>query len=301
MMMRARTLSFPRIIGAVMRRLIVVIALLASVAEVSAGEFEFPEPLRGSSPYVPAPPVYTRWSGFYAGGELGYGTAHIDFSNATRQLYTFMLRELALENEQHVSQWQVLGAKDTGGHSIGGFAGFNAQFDDVIMGFDVHYSSTAFSASAAGTPLSRRTSAGGNVYDVTINGTADMNIHDWGAARGRVGYVWNNILPYGTFGLAFGRADISRTGLITGEENPPAPTVPPTPCGPPTTCVPFTYTASEARKNVWIWGWAAGLGADFLILPNLFLRAELEFVSFAGVMGTKANISTARVGAAIKF
>ena len=58
-----------------MRRMFVAVALLVQVSAVSAGEFELPDlsTLRGSSPYVPAPPTYTRWSGFYAGGSLGYG------------------------------------------------------------------------------------------------------------------------------------------------------------------------------------------------------------------------------------
>jgi len=33
------------------------------------------------------------------------------------------------------------------------------------------------------------------------------------------------------------------------------------------------------------------------VLPNVFLRGEYEYVSFAGVSGTKASINTARVAA----
>jgi opacity protein-like surface antigen len=125
-----------------------------------------------------------------------------------------------------------------------------------------------------------------------------MAIRDWGAARARGGYVWNNIMPYATVGLAFGRADIARSATIDGEENP---ATPPATCAATPTCVAFSYSASESKKNAWIFGWAVGAGVDFLILPNLFLRAEYEYVSFAGVMGTKASINTARVGAALKF
>src|SRR5262245_14833899 len=120
-----------------MRRPFVALALLGLISNASAGEYEIPDlpTLRGSSPFVPAPPTYPRWAGFYVGGSVGYGSAHVDFSKATQPLLTFVLRELALENEQHVSQWKVLGDKDTGGSSFGGFVGFNSQWDDVILGF----------------------------------------------------------------------------------------------------------------------------------------------------------------------
>jgi opacity protein-like surface antigen len=283
-----------------MRRLFAALALLALVSDASADEFELPDlsTLRGSSPYIPAAPIYTRWSGVYAGGLLGFGSAHVDFSGATRQLYAFMLQQLALESEQHASQWTVLGTQDTGSSSVGGFAGFNSQWDDVVIGFDVHYSRSNFAASAPATPIGRRTSAGSNVYDIVLNGSADMAIHDWGAARMRAGYVWNNIMPYATFGIAFGRADLARTATADGEQNP---ATPPAICATTPTCVAFSYSASESKKNAWIFGWAAGVGADFLILPNLFLRAEYEYASFANVMGMNASINTVRVGAALKY
>jgi len=44
-----------------------------------------------------------------------------------------------------------------------------------------------------------------------------------------------------------------------------------------------------------------GGGLDYLVLPNVFLRGEYEYVSFAGVSGTKASINTARVGAGYRF
>src|SRR6476620_4339498 len=105
-----------------MRRLLIAFALFASVSAASADDFDIPglSTLRGSNPYVPGAPTYTRWSGVYAGGMLGYGSTHFDFSGATRDLYAFMLRELALENEQHVSQWQVLGTANNNSSSLGG-------------------------------------------------------------------------------------------------------------------------------------------------------------------------------------
>jgi len=38
-----------------------------------------------------------------------------------------------------------------------------------------------------------------------------------------------------------------------------------------------------------MFGWTAGAGIDFLIMPNVFLRGEYEYVSFAGVSHIKAT------------
>src|SRR5262245_31905613 len=108
---------------AVMRRLLVLVWLIGLGVQAAAGDFDIPT-LRGTSTYapgytppgalpefgyVPAAPRYLRWSGFYAGGQAGYGVSNIDFTRATQALAAVELRVLTLENEQHVSQWEVLG------------------------------------------------------------------------------------------------------------------------------------------------------------------------------------------------
>jgi hypothetical protein len=62
-----------------MRHFVLVLALVALVTEAPAADYEVPV-LRGSSPdvpspYVPAPPVYTAWGGFYAGAQAGFSRA----------------------------------------------------------------------------------------------------------------------------------------------------------------------------------------------------------------------------------
>jgi hypothetical protein len=82
--------------GAVMRRLLVALGLVGLISQASAGEFELPT-LRGTSPFIPAPQTHTLWSGFYAGGQVGYGSTHFDFSDATKSLVEYMLRQLSRE------------------------------------------------------------------------------------------------------------------------------------------------------------------------------------------------------------
>jgi opacity protein-like surface antigen len=286
--------------GIVMRCLLVIVALFGFVSAASAGDFEpaiTTSPAYAPTPFVPAPRIYRRWEGFYLGGEVGYGSANIDFSEATESLLSFMLRELALENEQHPSQWQVLGKTSTGGPSAGGFVGYNSQWDELIVGVELNYGSSRFSATAPATPIGRRVSAGGNIYDVTLNGSASMRIHDFGTARLRAGYIIDTIMPWAMIGLAAGRADITRSASVDGFENLASPCVSP----PGGTCVPFSYSQSETRNNAWIYGWTAGVGIDAMIMPHVFVRAEYEYTSFFTVADIKANINTARVGAGFKF
>ncbi len=38
-----------------------------------------------------------------------------------------------------------------------------------------------------------------------------------------------------------------------------------------------------------------------MLMPNMFLRAEFEYVAFSPVWDIKANIQTGRVGLGVKF
>src|SRR6516162_1491647 len=67
----------------------------------------------------------------------------------------------------------------------------------------------------------------------------------FGTLRGRAGWALNNILFYGTAGLAFGE--------LRGE----------------------TFGLSETHTNA---GWTAGLGAEFGLTPNWSTRLEFLFV-----------------------
>jgi outer membrane immunogenic protein len=283
---------------AVMRRLLVLVSMIGLGSQALAGDFDIPT-LRGTSTYagtvpefsyVPAAPRYMRWSGFYGGANVGYGMSNMDFSRATQALAAFELRVLTLENEQHVSQWQVLGKKDNHSTSYGGFAGYNSQWDDVILGVELNYNASNYFADAPNNPLGRRVPAGGNTYDVLVSGSASMHITDHGTARARAGYVMQNIMPYVTAGFAFGRADIAHSVTVSGQEITPDGTV-----------TPFSFSASESKKEAWIFGWSVGGGVEFMMLPNVFVRTEVEHSDFTRVYGIKSTVTTGRVGGGIKF
>lgn len=262
------------------------------MTQTNAQEFDVPT-LRGTSPFIPAAPTYTRWAGFYVGGQVGRSSAEMNFAGATKDLVAFLLRETALEEEQHPSNWAALGKQNPSGLSYGAFAGYNVQFSDVIIGLDFHYNRSGFSATAPAEPLRRIVTAGGNTYDITVEGSASMRITDYGAARLRAGWIVNNFLPYGTVGLAVGRADITRSAHVFGQENPADPCV--------GTCSPFDFSTTDVKNAAFVYGWSAGAGMDVLLMPNFFVRGEIEYIWFTKVQGIQAQIGTARVGAGWKF
>ena len=60
-------------------------------------------------------------------------------------------------------------------------------------------------------------------------------------------------------------------------------------------------TLSEGKNNAYAAGFLAGLGVDVAILPNVFLRAEWEYVAFTSINGISTNMNTGRVGIGARF
>jgi outer membrane immunogenic protein len=90
--------------------------------------------------------------------------------------------------------------------------------------------------------------------DLQANG-ADDTFAPWkfsnpwfGTIRGRVGYAFNNILIYGTGGLAFGSLRVDTLGL------------------------------SESHTSA---GWTAGIGAEFGLAQNWTAKIEYLYVDLA--------------------
>jgi opacity protein-like surface antigen len=247
--------------------------------------------LRGSNVYEPpAPKVYSRWSGFYVGGQAEYGSAHLDFSQATNSLAAFSLRNLALENENSVSKYEILNRKDTGGSGFGGFVGYNTQWEDVVLGAELSYSRNSFSAVATSFPIGRGLSAGGNTYSINLDGSGSMHISDYAELRGRIGYAMGSFMPYVSLGFAVGRADFTRSWVINGTENPGT-----------SNAVPFIFTNSEAKNSALIYGWAIGGGVEVSVWKNVFVRGEFEYVSFSPLSGIVATLGVGRLGAGVRF
>ncbi len=249
--------------------------------------------LRGAIPVAPA--TFTRWSGFYVGGQVGYADALADFGSSSQTPIAYALRETTLENEFSVSQWQILGEGNQSGLTFGGFVGYNTQWQDLILGVEGNYNHAALNITAASTkigPLVTGADSLGYTHTVTISGNGSMAVLDYGSLRARAGLVLGNFLPYGFAGLAIGEANTNISANVQDIQ---------CSASAPTSCTPFSFNASPGSGTALAYGFVAGGGIDVALTANVFVRGEFEYAQFAPISGIVAEIMTARVGAGLKF
>jgi opacity protein-like surface antigen len=297
-----------------MRLLLVALGLVGGLLSPAfAADYDLPI-LRGSEPVPPVttvgPATFTRWSGFYFGGDFNYNFMNGDFSGATQPLLAFSLRNLTLEQEVQPSTIPVLGNGAANAFGGGGFLGYNTQWQDLIIGVEANYTHTNLNATAASSPLagtptspSRVFSAGGASYNVALFGTGNLNLTDYVEARARAGYVVGNLLPYGFVGVAVGRASYSVTTSASVQQSTATPadfSCAGTGLATPT-CQDFTFSNSAGQSNALLYGFSVGGGLDWALTQNIFVRGEFELVEFAPISSILVYIVSARVGAGLKF
>jgi len=237
-----------------------------------------------------------NWGGFYGGGQVGYGASYMHFSKSGRGITAFDPNNTFTAPFGSVSSWVDLGTDNARAASYGGFIGYNWQWDDLILGFEGNYNHTKLFGSATATRCydavitscsAAITLGDTNAYNATVTAMASARITDYGTARLRAGWVNDNLLPYAMIGLAVGRVEVSRYATATG-----------TPVAAGTA---FTRTEGTVNSPMLAFGYSAGLGADFLIFPNVFVRAEYEFVKFLLVSDVRSQIHNGRLGMGLKF
>jgi outer membrane immunogenic protein len=127
---------------------------------------------------VPAAPVFT-WTGFYIGGNVGYGFGHskVEISDGVS---TF---------SSSVNLRGIVG---------GGQAGFNWQMGNFLLGLETDFQVT------------------GQRHDATFFGveTEKDTIPWFGTTRGRLGVAFGHWLFYATAGVAYGEGRLEFAGVI---------------------------------------------------------------------------------------
>ena len=194
-------------------------------------------PLYTKAPPLPAP-TQQIWAGFYIGAHGGYGWKNNDFS---------------------VSDIDVpVTGIDSRGFVAGGQAGNNWQYGRVVGGVEVDGSATGIQGTSA----------------PAIGGVATETLSDkvkyLGTIRGRLGWTpLNNVLLYGTGGLAWERAH--RKSVENSQ---------------------FDNTIDETARDHF--GWAAGAGAEFMLgSSNWIGRLEYLHYDFGQVESSFTFTSTA--------
>ena len=261
--------------------------LLIAPPDASAQDDSF---LRGS---LGSP---SRWDGVHFGVQLGRSNMNTDFGNSTSALVAFSLRNTAVQQEFAPSNWTTLPSTTTNGQQYGAFIGYNIQWDALVVGFDVAYNRMSSLETTSSDSIARQvTTSDTFVNQVNIVASSSLKLVDYATIRARAGYAFGQFLPYAVLGGAVGRFNYMTTATTTVSGN--SPTILP----PNNVYGPITDTQSSGKDNAITGGFVAGLGVDVALMPNVFLRAEWEFVGFAPVGGIRASINSGHVGIGMKF
>jgi outer membrane immunogenic protein len=235
-------------------------------------------------------------------------------SHAPQSQTNFMLRNSVLQAP--VSDWQLLSRNHAQTTGFGAFVGRNYQWDDLVVGVEANYNymSSLSSSSTNSMTLSIVNPAGENppaghthTYVTTLSGNASLQVKDVVTLRGRAGWATGNFLPYMFGGLAVGRVDAARTASVSYDKYDDYDVV--IQNGPNTITVhqqdylgSNAYPVSvERRTNSFVAGWTAGLGVEYMLWGNVFMRGEWEYVQFLKVKDMSFSTNNVRLGMGYKF
>ena len=196
----------------------------------------------------------------------------------------------------------MLGRGSDNAFGGGAFLGYNTQWQDVIIGVEATYNHTNLNTTASSSAIARIFPSVNDA--VAINATGHLNLTDYGEARVRAGYIVGDLLPYGFVGVAVGRASYS-VSTVADVAQATSTSTPDFSClqtGITTAqCQFFTFANSAGQDNALLWGFSAGVGLDWALTQNFFLRGEFEFVQFAPISNINVPLVSGRVGAGFKF
>lgn len=215
------------------------------------------------------------WQGVYVGAQGSWGSVNSGIPGGINGDM-----QSTFNNNRPPGVTYIWGATGTA-HSLnagyGAFAGYNSQWEDVVIGIEGNYIHDSFRATswATGPAL------GG--VPLTVLGTtytaATMKLSDFGSLRLRGGYVMGCFLPYIFVGAGFGDQTVGRT-----------PAASPPPIGPVWT--------TDSKDNL-VYGYSAGAGIDVQLIGGLFGRAEYEYRRITA--NIESNINTVRLGLGYRF
>jgi outer membrane immunogenic protein len=218
-----------------------------------------------------APPLISQsnWTGFYAGGEVGYGWGDRSGGFTPNDPAAALLFG---GGPGFPGQQPVVNSVNVGrSGAVGGLeAGYNWQVGQSwVWGIEADISLSGLSGQASGTSVIQSP-------PLFLQTTTAQENNDWyGTFRGRLGWLATpNLLLFGTGGLAYGKTSESANYLFTG----PAGGLNATTvggfsfvCTSNATC--FSGTASAIRV-----GWSAGGGAEWMFDQHWSAKIEYQMV-----------------------
>ena len=200
----------------------------------------------------------------------------------------------------------TLAKSDTNGNSFGGFVGYNFQFEDAVLGFEVNYSRMSLNAGATDfTHRSYMRTMRGHPPAIisstilTVDGTAAIRITDL-MTLPRAGGVGCRTIPALCVRWVRDctrRCHSIRDGAVhkagfSGSRRSPIDPIPD---------APFDQSRTEVKDGGFYGGYTGGLGLEWAVFPNVFLRGEWEYVVLPNIQGLGININTFRAGIGMRF
>jgi len=215
---------------------------------------------------APPAPAYS-WNNCYVGGNIGYswGKAKTDTTTPPFSVGAFNVPGSASANSNNLDG--VIG---------GGQVGCNWQPGPTwLLGIEADFQWAHEKGSfEADDPFDVLIAPPATHAIGVTNIDPETGILWFGTVRGRLGYIWNDWLFYGTGGLAYGRLKYSAAGAgITESGNIVIP-------GRIPTIIPFTQTANFGSASKTNTGWTIGGGieAPLFNFPNWTWKVEYLYM-----------------------
>lgn len=193
-----------------------------------------------------APPTVYSWTGFYIGGNFGYG-----WDNASVGIAPDASRLPFINETTKIPSTLATRPK---GWLAGVQAGYNYQINMAVFGVEADISLADISGNASETHAAILPLA-------TFTTSAEQRLKEFGTLRGRVGFTpFNSLLIYGTGGLAFGRID-NEANIIRADTH----------AGPAGPALSFQFPASTSVTKT---GWTVGGGAEYALSNRWSVKGE---------------------------
>ncbi|MCA3573794.1 MAG: porin family protein [Aestuariivirga sp.] len=228
------------------------------------------------TPSFAADPVMEpqTWTGFYTGVNLGMGYATSDVAYVPNDATTTGFFEFGFQPpSEDLDRVGMLGGLQ---------AGFNWQIHDHwVVGIEGDFQLTDLDSSEDGSaegPPDRG-------IPQIVTAYAREELDSLGTARVRLGYLaTDNLLIYGTGGLAFGK--VSRNGEFAATAGGGLVQVNP----PPTFICREDVTCFKGSESEWELGWTAGAGLEYAVSAKWTIGGEYLFSRLPGASITETAL-----------
>lgn len=190
--------------------------------------------------YEPAPvveaPAAFNWTGFYIGVHGGAAVGDFKYP-VSASLY---------DGEESYANIGGELKQDASGGFGGVQVGYNWQFNpNWVLGVEADIAASSYQGKVSGNI---------NAPGGSLNFEAGSEVEWFGTVRGRIGYAMDNVLLYGTGGLAYGDVKSSVSGNISGLGG-------------------INESTSDTE-----YGWTIGGGLEYGITKNITFKTEYLYV-----------------------